>query len=332
MTSKDLLRAMQQLGVTYTDEADARAARHAAGGGRKPLLPALTVLCSAALCIAVLAGVMHIGSAGEQMQSFRQDISAQLEQETMPAETTVTAAPEQTASEQAETAAQVSAQTDAAKEAVPQSADDTVPSAPVQIHVPVQTDAQEQTKETALCTESAAKAPAGTETRTEPENIYNRETMVVEQVSGHAGEIVPVSLYVFNNPGFNFGVIELYFDPSLTVCTDSDDFEDITFDMREIPAERMELCHQRYSDDESGVIYLFIMDNMEDWHNNKVKRDYENWSFIEGDGWLVTYYFEIPADAESGTVYDIDLISSGWHIKSGGTYDFKPVNGSITVL
>lgn len=341
MTNKDLLEAMQHLGAKYTDEADARAARHAAGFDRKPLMPAFTVLAGAAACAAILVGVIHMGSAGEQMQMLSQDISAQIALETEPAEAETTAAPERAASAQTTAVTVTAAEVSDTKAAEPKQ-EEVIQTTRTEADVPSITTQTEPT---------AVQQPAQTK-QTLPdlsemlENIlanlsgepYEKPILVADQISGHAGETVAFSLYVEKNLGINWFGIELDYDTRLLLETNSENIDDVTYQTRELPEDGIDVTFFNYNDGKSASVTSVFVWDLEEWRSNEynsINFNYDEWYFIEGDGMLITYYFDIPADAKSGTVYDMTLNALGATtnaLHDVGTIEFEYRNGSITVL
>lgn len=357
MTNKDLLDAMRHLNAKYTEEADARARKQAARGfRRRPLMPALTVLGSAAACVAVLAGVIHMDGTGEDMQTLQQDIAVQMGAETEPAKQTTAAS-------------QTSAQTDTVTQ--PQSAEPAantetgVPQEPVQVHLPAQKAAPESAPENSAQTApSAVQQPAQTE-QTLPdlsdlglsdlspelsdmledilagmsddisEDHYERPIWLADQISGHAGETVAFSLYVEKNPGSNWFGIEMEYDARLHLQTNSEDMDDVTYQTRELPEDGVDVVCFNYNNGKSAYVMSAFFPDCVDYTSGSTSGrfdNYDEWYFIDGDGMLITYYFDIPADAESGTVYDMTLHPFG-STTHGGKYVafWDAINGSITV-
>lgn len=352
MTNKDLLHAMRHLDAKYTEEADARVRKQAERGIRhRPLLPMLTALGSAAACIAVLAGVTHMDGTGEEMQTLRQDIAVQMGAETEPAEQTTAAS-------------QTSAQTDTVtqpRSAEPAANTETgVPQEPVQVHLPAQKAAPESAPENSAQTApSAVQQPAQTE-QTLPDlsdlspelsdmladilagmsddisEDDEKPILVADQISGHAGETVAFSLYVEKNPGFNWFGFEMEYDARLHLQTNSEDMDDVTDDVtyqtRELPEDGVDVVFFNYNDGKLAVLTPVFVWDYEEWASNQPIDNYDEWYFIDGDGMLITFYFDIPADAKSGTVYDMKLAPSACITHGGITilaWDF--INGSITV-
>lgn len=334
MTSKDLLDVMQHLGAKYTDEADARAAKQRAWiVGRKPFLPVLTALGSAAVCIIILAGVMQIDRAGEQMQTLSQDISVQVVQETET--TTVTTSSERCEDLRTTTTAKPKAiaQTDAKTETVRSTTAAAVQEDPAAVQVSDQDVAPEPTSETSAQTEpivtqpSVETEPPVSEPPAIPENIYEAPTLVIDQVSGHAGETVAVAVYLFQNPGLRSGLWRIEFGLELKLnCITNENGDSVLNCLTCDHPYGINFTHRfaHYASNLKPETNWVVLNMTCSWIQG------EEPPVLEGDGMFITYYFDIPEDAESGTVYDITWRSVGFSPDEG--YNFDTVNGSITVL
>ncbi len=147
-----------------------------------------------------------------------------------------------------------------------------------------------------------------------PENIYNDATVVCDDIVVAAGTTkVPYRVMLYNNPGYGFMGMRVYYDTTLKPYMDAAKGDD-----------EMEV---KQGDAMSGFLFSCM--------NNTEQKMIGAAAFgsvdSKSDGVMFTCYFDIPADATSGTVYDFDIEIVDFRPLEGENLDVKVVSGAITV-
>lgn len=141
-----------------------------------------------------------------------------------------------------------------------------------------------------------------------PENTYDGATIVCDDIVVAAGTTkVPYRVMLYNNPGYGFVGMRVFYDTKL----------------------------QPYMDEERGVDEMEIVtgDGMNGFMSSCMNNTDQHLIGLaafgstdcRSDGVMITCYFDIPADAASGTVYDF----------SAEVVDFRPLEGenhAVTVI
>ena len=382
MTNKDLFHAMQNLEAKYTEEADARAAGVSVrrfGGIR--LIPALSAIGCAAACVAVMFGVVRMGRTNDQIQTANNDLSEAVVQETVPTEisTLVTGAADTTkltgrsSDNAAASTAAGSTQTTAAESEKAASAatasqtNSTKAAAETEQNAAAsRTGAERQTesaKQTAAPKTTAAPETTTVPGATQPEQKtpdYQQPTLVCEQVTAHAGETVPVSVMICQNPALAGSGIRIYYDPVLRPKLHEKSAPDSE---NTLPAEAQKdpkgyfsrLFNRELSDEEVAAILNSMLKKPEPVYEPEIEQGSITaksnitvsitpdehmlgvaFTAVEDntdDGVLFTMYLTVPEDAASGTVYTLTPEIVSWINAQRISYadQITVVSGSITV-
>lgn len=146
-----------------------------------------------------------------------------------------------------------------------------------------------------------------------PENTYEDTTIFADQIVVAAGtEKVPYRIMLYNNPGYGFAGIRLTYDADLNPYLEEDNIA--VFDDGDATDQFLSTCLN--SQDEHMLGFAGFATNGAD---------------STADGIMFTCYFDIPADAASGTVYDFKLEVVDFNTIAGDAVEVDTVSGSITV-
>ncbi len=148
------------------------------------------------------------------------------------------------------------------------------------------TEAGNSAQSTAAESGSDAGSTAAKTTAAEEQKIGSKTTIGIQQkVKAKAGEqAVPVTLHLWNNPGFMGMGMRLDYDPALKPKTEDGD-----------------VCTNLVGEAAENMLTTCLVD--ESQHLIAFATMASKPETIDGD--LVTVYFDIPADAASGTEYPL---------------------------
>ena len=144
-----------------------------------------------------------------------------------------------------------------------------------------------------------------------PESAAKSLTVTMDKVSAIAGETkVPVRLMVFGNTdGFNMCGIRLGYDAKLhAVCKDTE----ATFDEGNLTVGAMQVAY--VSEEQHKIAYALAATKT-----------------VKNNGVLATFYFDVPKDAKSGTVYQLTADIEDVKKVDGTLLSAKTANGYIVV-
>ncbi|MBE6848143.1 MAG: hypothetical protein IJC75_02660 [Oscillospiraceae bacterium] len=147
-----------------------------------------------------------------------------------------------------------------------------------------------------------------------PENTYSEATLVCDSIVVEAGsKKIPYRVLLYNNPGFGFVGLRLSYEDPLTPYMDEEKGKD-----------EMEVTL-------GTAMNGFMVSCMNSPQQKLIGAAGFAGSDCEFDGAMFTCYFDIPADAPSGTVYDFSLEVVDFRPMDGENHEVKTVKGSITV-
>ncbi len=147
-----------------------------------------------------------------------------------------------------------------------------------------------------------------------PENTYSGATLVCDSIVVEAGsKKVPYRVLLYNNPGFGFVGLRLSYEGPLTPYMDEAKGKD-----------EMEVTL-------GAAMSNFMVSCMNSPEQKLIGAAGFSGSDSEFDGIMFTCYFDIPADAAPGTVYDFALEVVDFRPMDGENHSVQTVNGSITV-
>lgn len=147
-----------------------------------------------------------------------------------------------------------------------------------------------------------------------PENTYDGATIVCDDIVVAAGTTkVPYRVMLYNNPGYGFVGLRVFYDGALQPYMDEergeDELEIITGDGM---GGFMSSCMNSNAQHMIGLAAFGSTD-------------------CKSDGVMFTCYFDIPADAASGTVYEFSAETVDFRQLEGENYEVAMVGGKITV-
>lgn len=145
-----------------------------------------------------------------------------------------------------------------------------------------------------------------------PENTYSAPTMLCDNIVVKAGtEKVPYRVILYQNPGYAFTGFRILYDDALTP----------------------------YTTDDMGTVEMVTGDALSGFMSTCINSDEDNMIGFGAfctedkttDGIVFTCYFDIPADAASGTVYPFTLEVVDFNTLAGEAKEVQAINGAITV-
>lgn len=175
------------------------------------------------------------------------------------------------------------------------------------------------TDESSTSTDSTA---SGTDTGTTlpltdlsvmPENTYSDATILGDRIVVAAGtEKVPYRVILYNNPGYGFAGIRLTYGTALKPYLEEGNTAE-------------------FMDGAATDSFLTTCLNSPTEHMLGFAGFASDGADSKEDGIMFTCYFDIPADAASGTVYDFKLEVVDFNTVAGDAVAVDTVSGSITV-
>ena len=138
-------------------------------------------------------------------------------------------------------------------------------------------------------------------------------TISADQIYAEAGATgVAFSIYMENNPGYAASGIGVHYDPALTCNLNPSNTESALFEQG--PAS-------------SGLTGIILVDT---------EQCIAGWAYMGfgtngDDGIMFTLHFDIPADAEPGTVYPIEIVTDMIADDKGNNFEFTDVAGWIAI-
>lgn len=144
--------------------------------------------------------------------------------------------------------------------------------------------------------------------------IGSEPTLSIGVITAQPGQkSVPVSVKISNNPGYSFGGIRLMYDKNLSPKLDSDEEPPIpVYDVGPGAGKAMTDCAVS---PENRIVAFGVLSQKDCTEN----------------GIVFTAYFDIPADAASGTVYKLETGIERMINSESQSVDFKLVGGEIRV-
>ncbi len=147
-----------------------------------------------------------------------------------------------------------------------------------------------------------------------PENTYDGATIACDDIVVAAGTTkVPYRVMVYNNPGYGFVGMRLFYDTTLQPYMDAERGQD-----------ELEIA---IGEGAQGFMFSCL--------NNTAQKMIGAAAFgstdCKADGVMFTCYFDIPADAASGTVYDFSAEVVDFRPLEGENHKVATVAGKITV-
>ncbi len=147
-----------------------------------------------------------------------------------------------------------------------------------------------------------------------PPNTYDGATVVCDDIVVAAGTTkVPYRVMLYNNPGYGFVGLRVLYDGTLQPYMDAERGED-----------EMEIL----TGDGMGGFMFSCMNSAE---QNMIGLAAFGSVDCKSDGVMFTCYFDIPADAASGTVYDFSAEVVDFRPLEGENHQVAVVGGKITV-
>lgn len=147
-----------------------------------------------------------------------------------------------------------------------------------------------------------------------PENTYDGATIVCDDIVVAAGTTkVPYRVMLYNNPGYGFVGLRVFYDETLQPYMDAERGED---EMEILTGDGMGgFMFSCMNSAQQHMIGLAAFGSVD----------------CKSDGVMFTCYFDIPADAESGTVYDFSVEAVDFRPLEGDNREVAVVGGKITV-
>ena len=144
--------------------------------------------------------------------------------------------------------------------------------------------------------------------------IGSEPTLSIGVITAQPGQkSVPVSVKISNNPGYSFGGIRLLYDKKLSPKLDSDEDPAIpVYDVGPAASKAMTDCAVS---PENRIVAFGVLSQKD----------------CTEDGILFTAYFDIPADAASGTVYKLETGVERMINADSQPINLKLVGGEIRV-
>lgn len=147
-----------------------------------------------------------------------------------------------------------------------------------------------------------------------PENTYDGATIVCDNIVVAAGTTkVPYRVMLYNNPGYGFVGLRVFYDGALQPYMDEERGED---EIEIITGDGM-----------GG----FMFSCMNSTAQHMIGLAAFGSADCKSDGVMMTCYFDIPADAASGTVYEFSAEAVDFRQLEGENYEVAMVGGKITV-
>ncbi len=147
-----------------------------------------------------------------------------------------------------------------------------------------------------------------------PENTYDGAAIVCDDIVVAAGTTkVPYRVMLYNNPGYGFVGMRLFYDTTLKPYMDEERGQD-----------EMEITT---GDATQGFMFSCM--------RNEAQKMIGAAAFgaadCKSDGVMFTCYFDIPADAASGTVYEFSAEVVDFRPLEGENHKVEVIAGKITV-
>ncbi|MBP0968467.1 MAG: hypothetical protein J5722_12595 [Oscillospiraceae bacterium] len=146
--------------------------------------------------------------------------------------------------------------------------------------------------------------------------IGSEPTLSIGVIKAQPGQkSVPVSVRISNNPGYSFGGVRLIYDKALTPQADYDEDPNGNTPIYDVGPAAGKAITECVLAPENRIVAFGML----------TKED------CTADGSLFTCYFDIPADAASGTVYKLETGVERMVNANSEMLNFKLVGGEIRV-